>query len=976
MAAVFLSRESTIGLLIIDSISVLLLPAITHASFFQIRKLLFFHMVNNLLLLLSTIVHFRDKLQLNQQQADADGEGWERDPSTGQGPIARLLLQPHPEVVDRIFRRRSRVLSVVLLCLIPLTIIWSIAESLKWKDAQVDGALISMSVSLCVILVWLYAISRSKFTRWGSRLTLFLFLLVPYFYYLAPGTTQEGQLYAALLATTAAAILGVTLLSGQELITLACVVFFTTIYSPAFPPHIVMSVCLLCAALAHRHDMQEIERTKPSEDVRQQRVVSDGTNLKIPFDKKYCGGYLSYSNYVRFQYAFTFTLAFVLGIVGLVAIFKSDTTGVQYISVLIDNSENSVNTNYQLYVTTFDCTSSTSQQYDVIGTKGNFHFTNTEPLLSNSVTILNLHASGDVGSFTSVSMSLGSGNWVITNHDSCYIYKVEVWDVARNLGVTTQEDFVDAGSQAAPTIKQPAHNSPMGVGHGLSATQFGALTWYGGIVRCPRANFDAQRTIRNRVCDFNLVRGPLNWKKIWCPAPKNIDETRGSELKCYSAQTPDYCNGHGVCRKGDCECDPYFTDAPPTKNGKVVVNNGFCQIPKTGACDAASAVDVSADTNQFPVTKSRFRSVDGACNYDTFDHADDGLAGRPIPRIMAANYSNNNDAAPLQSNGAHLPAERAVSNTLFAQPAIVDTTWSTPFLTQLWYGFFRFLYNDMVFITETRTIEFIWPTPTDLATHALRFPITINYLAETKNTGFNFKIKKQKKDTTGVARQFDNSVTFWVDGSSIYGVDPADENFFREPTVTTVGKKKVVNPSDTGRIAMDCFSGPRDLTSFTMDWSDCYPPTNEDHNYIIFDSRNLETPGTFAFHVLFMREHNRLVDVIRRQADCNLANTYYIAAFGNPSQPRDVGCTRLVPLAAGATYTTPDFGLWSGDDLYKLVRMLVGLQIQNIAMDLLGALYGIGGSVVSNMPYSIDSSVRFNSGLTLESVLLFNLPTW
>jgi len=838
MAAVFLSRESTIALLILDSISVLLIPGISHASFFQIRKLLFFHMVNNLLLLLSTIIHFRDKLQLNQQQADAEGEGWERDPSTGQGPIARLLLQPHPEVVDRIFRRRSRVLSVVLLAMIPLTIIWSIAESLKWNNEDVDGALIAMSVCLCVLLVFLYALSRSKFTRWASRLTLFVFLMVPYVYLLAPHTTQEGQLYAALLATTAAAILGVTLLSGQELITLACVVFFTTIYSPMFPPHIVMSVCLLCAALAHRHDMQEIERTKPSEDVRQQRVVSDGTNLKIPFDKKYCGGALSYSNYVRFQYALTFALCFTLGIVALVAIFRSDVTENPLITVETDGSPLNANTNYKLYITTFDCTSTGSQQYDVIGTKGNFHYINDAPLLSNSVTIINLKASGDVGLFTSVSMSLGNGNWVISNHDSCYIYKVEVWDVARNLGVTTQEDFYDASAtpETAPNFKQPQN-------HALASTQFGALDWFGGgIFRCPRSDFDRQRTIRNRICDFNLVRGPLNWKKIWCPAPRNIDEERGGQLKCYTTQLPDYCNGHGICNRGNCACDAYFTNAKPTYSGRTLINNGFCQIPKAGACDDAASSDASNDPNvPASIAKHmRFRSLDGACNYDVANFADDGLAGMPMGRILPATYSDGDAGTPKQNNGAKLKNEREISNRLFKEPAALDTSLVFPFSTDMFHGFFRFLYNDMIFITQTTGIQFIWPA-TSGPTDPLRFPITINYLAETKNTGYSFKLRKCR-DRVSVARQFDNSVTFWIDGSSIYGVDPEDEMFFREPKVTGTGKKKIVTASDTGRLAMECRSGVRGLTSFTGNWNDCFPPTDDDDNFIIFDSRNLEHP--------------------------------------------------------------------------------------------------------------------------------------
>jgi len=989
MAAVFLSRESTISLLILDAAACFLIPGISNATFFQIRKLLFFHMVNNLLLLLSTIIHFRDKLQLNQQQADADGEGWERDPSTGQGPIARLLLQPHPEVVDRIFRRRSRVLSVVLLCLIPLTIIWSIAESFKWKNSEVNSVLISMSVILCAILIVLYAISRSKHTRWASRLTLFLFLVAPYFYLLAPQTTQEGQLYAALLATTAAAILGVTLLSGQELITLACVVFFTTIYSPSFPPHIVMSVCLLCAALAHRHDMQEIERTKPTEDIRQQRVVSDGTNLKIPFDKKYCGGYLSYSNYVRFQYAFTFCMMFALGIVALVAIYRSDATENPTFNVQLDGSVGSVNTNYQLFITTFDCSNSGTQQYDVIGTKGNFHYVNHEPLLPNMVTILNVQSEGDVGFFTSVSMSLGAGGMTIATTDSCQVYKVEAWDVARNLGVTTQEDYLDENAESAPNPKAPTH--------AVLAAHYSVENWWGAIVRCPRSKFDFNRIYKNRQCDFNLVRGPLNWKKIWCPRPRSLDPGRCNELKCYSPQTPDLCNGHGDCLSGVCFCDGYFTDGPVVKDSKGnIINNGKCSVPNTKACDNSFTVNCASNPNQGVCPNPafiRYRSPDGSCNFDTSVKPDDGLAGMPMSRLAPAVYSDGNDEFAKNSvclNGnCDLPNERDVSNRFFAQPGGVLQDNSTSHFNALFYGFFKFLYNDMMFITQTNEIEFITipkRTTQGGSEKSLVLPITLNAYAQSLNTGFEFKVNRVTKTNPA---QFDNTVTYWVDGSSIYGVDPDEEMFFREQDVTIVNLPRgrtetVYTPTETGRIFLDC----PDNQPYG-DWSDCFPPVDNDGNFVIFDSRNTENPATFAFHVLFMREHNRIVDIFRGQADCSKYQQAlgYVGSYGTLAQSFNSGyCGDGRPVIPGSTFIDPTNGQWDGDDVYRLARILVGLQIQSIAQEWLTSWFGraavgvsnqldLGGLYQTNPSFAGNGQARLNSGLSLESAQLFNLPT-
>jgi hypothetical protein len=62
--------------------------------------------------------------------------------------------------------------------------------------------------------------------------------------------------------------------------------------------------------------------------------------------------------------------------------------------------------------------------------------------------------------------------------------------------------------------------------------------------------------------------------------------------------------------------------------------------------------------------------------------------------------------------------------------------------------------------------------------------------------------------------------------------------------------------------------------------------------------------------------------------------------------------------------------------MYKLARMLVGLEIQSVAQEWIKAWSGPNGNIPPNFQslYRVDPAVRFNSGLTLESALLFNFP--
>jgi hypothetical protein len=82
-------------------------------------------------------------------------------------------------------------------------------------------------------------------------------------------------------------------------------------------------------------------------------------------------------------------------------------------------------------------------------------------------------------------------------------------------------------------------------------------------------------------------------------------------------------------------------------------------------------------------------------------------------------------------------------------------------------------------------------------------------------------------------------------------------------------------------------------------------------------------------------------------------------------------------VVTNPNYVKPTEGYWSGDEMYRLVRMLVGLQIQAVTKELMNSFFPQSGfNDPESYPYTINPNVRLNKGLTLESALLFNFPTF
>lgn len=177
-------------------------------------------------------------------------------------------------------------------------------------------------------------------------------------------------------------------------------------------------------------------------------------------------------------------------------------------------------------------------------------------------------------------------------------------------------------------------------------------------------------------------------------------------------------------------------------------------------------------------------------------------------------------------------------------------------------------------------------------------PISVNDPIDPLSPGPIPFTRSQYLQLDGVGREQVNSISTYIDASVVYGSDTTIAAALREPNSA---KLKVAN--------------------------DNLLPTDSDGFFVAGDVRVNEQLGLTSMHTLFMREHNRLVDVINRER--------------------------------------PDLG---HDDVYQIARKTVGAEIQKITYEeFLPALLGDMAPRAADFKYdaTINASIanEFSSAL-------------
>lgn len=223
---------------------------------------------------------------------------------------------------------------------------------------------------------------------------------------------------------------------------------------------------------------------------------------------------------------------------------------------------------------------------------------------------------------------------------------------------------------------------------------------------------------------------------------------------------------------------------------------------------------------------TEYRTIDGSDN--NVANPNYGKTGTQLIRLADPAYEDG-ISSPAGSNR---PNPRTISNVVAAQddpenrPNITDTT-------NMVFQWGQFLDHD-IDLTEGKDES---------------FPIIVPEGDEFFESGSEIPLERSIFDkTTGIdnPRQQINEITAWIDASNVYGSDKKRAKFLREGKCGRLKTSKKFNllPLNTKGLPNS--------------------PNTDREFAIAGDIRASEQVGLLAIHTLFMREHNRLADIITR----------------------------------------------------------------------------------------------------------------
>jgi peroxidase len=263
--------------------------------------------------------------------------------------------------------------------------------------------------------------------------------------------------------------------------------------------------------------------------------------------------------------------------------------------------------------------------------------------------------------------------------------------------------------------------------------------------------------------------------------------------------------------------------------------NLFIELPRsvtlTPATTGVSTLEVITDKPK-PDTHSPYRSFNGTNN--NLKKTEWGSADIPLLRDMGAAYGANNSLA-----GSKRPSPRKISNVVVNEPVTIFNARNVSTVNYLW-G--QFLDHDISLTPTGNTESAPIPLPDDepLFTE----PISFFRSAVHHGTGVNS------------VREQTNLNTTWIDASTVYG---SDEQRIKWLRTFVNGKLKT---SQGNLLPFNTFTGEQNAS---IDPN--APGMANDGNktivtFVAGDVRTAEHPVLASFHTLFMREHNRICDVL------------------------------------------------------------------------------------------------------------------
>ena len=236
-------------------------------------------------------------------------------------------------------------------------------------------------------------------------------------------------------------------------------------------------------------------------------------------------------------------------------------------------------------------------------------------------------------------------------------------------------------------------------------------------------------------------------------------------------------------------------------------------------------------------TSTNVQSLDGRGN--NILHPEWGSAGQQFLRVSEAAYADR-ISSPA---GASRPSARAVSNALSGSPE--DGILNDRDLTAFVYAWGQFIDHDIILTRQATSGD----------TFSIVVPTGDPWFDPSSAGGVEIPMLRSLYDlatgtSVGNPRQQINTITAFIDGSQIYGVDPARAAALR----TFVGGRM---KTSTGNLLSFNTSG------FAND-NDAHR-VSDDELFLAGDVRANENPELLSLQTLFVREHNRIAAETARQ---------------------------------------------------------------------------------------------------------------
>jgi peroxidase len=273
------------------------------------------------------------------------------------------------------------------------------------------------------------------------------------------------------------------------------------------------------------------------------------------------------------------------------------------------------------------------------------------------------------------------------------------------------------------------------------------------------------------------------------------------------------------------------------------------RTPDANALNRPTLKELPSRESSLNPQRSPYRTYDGTSNNLSLDKKAWGSANIPLVREMPAVYGPNNSL-----NGTSRPSPRAVSNLIVDEPVTIFNARNLSTVVYLWGQFL----DHEITLTPTGTTESV---PIQLPADEELFTEPISFFRSAVHPG------------TGVTtpRQQTNLNTAWIDGSVVYGSDASRATWLR---TFRGGKMKT---SAGNLLPWNTTTGEHDAPIDPNAPSMANDGNKTIKTFVAGDVRASEHPVLASFHTLFVREHNRICNLLIARGQRNDEKNYQTA---------------------------------------------------------------------------------------------------